>query len=169
MIGSYKCQSCEKVFPLEVTISATDVQPKSDERCPNCMPITFNCYSCGFEKKVAFENACNVCVQGETLVCLQCDKSYLRLCNGCLYPVCSKHFETLRAFSLKANQKVFFHFCNGYENPKMCFEAFRRLRTNDFDDEDIYYSADWLTHTLSEPRATKKWAARQHFSVPIKE
>lgn len=152
---SYVCRTCQNSHSLTLE------NPRFD--CPNCAPIDFECTKCHSEKQIQFSHACNACTQGEILECSSCLLSAKKLviCDGCLYPVCSEHSEEMEAFDFDKNEKVFFHFCNAFEDPHLCFEAFRRLHVNDVALNNVYFSHLWITKTLPELCVTQKWAKRQ--------
>lgn len=151
MTNIFACQSCDRT------------EKDNKECCPNCTQVEYICAICESRRKISFFKACNVCVQSETLVCLVCrpTPSKIVVCDGCLYPVCENHADKMEAYCTANNSSLEFHFCNAFEDPHLCFEAFRRMRANDQKYEKVFFSSDWLTRTLPELHLTRKWAERQ--------
>lgn len=151
----YTCRTCLKTCALNSYVV-------DYESCPNCSDVEFICKNCLLPEKFLFAQTCNICAQSETLCCKKCaGVQKLVLCDGCRYPVCLQHTDIMDAFCVETNKKRNFYFCNSFEDPHMCFEAFRRLRANNEEFDTVFFGREWLTRTLPELCVTRKWADRQ--------
>ena len=154
MSKQFQCHTCEQVHDDDFT-----------DFCANCGPVEFQCSGCNNISTKPFKDVCNVCVETRKQDCQQCTKQTLVLCDGCDYPVCLRHADTFSIVRVN-NVTDVLHFCNGYENPHMCRQAFIRLKINLADYADAYFPREWLTAELPELCVTRKWAERQKRIVP---